>query len=128
MKLKTAGLALLATTFVVLISSCSTLSVKIPDDMYLSMGDYVEGVTTEGIIQVHKSVWTPFIVLYDASQVREDLYEQLIAKADDMIGVEGITNISFYSKPSVFSVLAPITFGAGIWMDYYAEGVVITID
>jgi len=32
------------------LSGCSTLSVKIPNDMYMSMGDYVDGVKTEGII------------------------------------------------------------------------------
>ncbi len=110
-----------------LFAGCSTLSVKIPDDMYVSMGDYTENVRTEGIIQVHTSAWTPFIVLYDASQIRENLYQQLLAKADGLVGVEGITNITFYSKPSPFSILAPFTFGLGIWMDYYAEGVVITV-
>jgi len=119
--------ALLLITLAVL-SGCSTLSVKIPDGMYMSMGDYVEGVRTEGIIQVHTSAWTPFIVLYDASKVREGLYKQLLAKADGMVGVDGITDVTFYSKPSPWSVLMPFTFGVGIWVDHYAEGVVITLE
>ncbi len=119
--------ALLLITLAVL-SGCSTLSVKIPDGMYMSMGDYVEGVRTEGIIQVHTSAWTPFFVLYDASKVREGLYKQLLAKADGMVGVDGITDVTFYSKPSPWSVLMPFTFGVGIWVDHYAEGVVITLE
>jgi len=67
-------------------------------------------------------------VLYDASKIREGLYKQLLAKADGMVGVDGITNVSFYSKPSPWSVLMPFTFGIGIWVDHYAEAVVITLD
>lgn len=119
--------ALAAAAALAALSGCSTLSVRIPEDMYVSMGDYVEGVRTEGIIQVHTQAWTPFFVLYDASKVREGLYKQLLAKADGMVGVDGITNVSFYSKPSPWSVLMPFTLGIGIWVDYYAEGVVITL-
>jgi hypothetical protein len=106
--------------------ACSTLSVRVPKGMYVSSGDYVEGVRTEGIIQAHTQAWTPFFVLYDPSKIREGLYKQLLSKADAMVGVDGITNISFYSKPSPWSILLPVTFGLGIWVDYYAEGVVIT--
>ncbi|MBN2873878.1 MAG: hypothetical protein JXM71_02190 [Spirochaetales bacterium] len=120
-----AGMLLIA---LATLGACSTLSVKIPQDMYVSSGDYVEGVRTEGIIQVQTRAWTPFFVLYDASEVRESLYKKLLAKADSMVGVDGITNVSFYSKPSPLSVLLPFTFGVGIWIDYYAEGVVITLD
>jgi len=109
-------------------SGCSTLSVRIPKDMYVSMGDYVEGIRTEGIIQVHQQVWTPFFVLYDASKVRENLYKELLNKANSMVGIDGITNVTFYSKPSPWTVLLPVTLGVGIWVDYYAEGVVITLD
>lgn len=109
------------------VSGCATvLSVKAPDGMYLSTGDYVDGVRTQGIIQVHQLTWTPLLVLYDASQVRESLYKALIAKARGDSSIDGITDISFYSKPSVWTVLAPVTFGFGIWMDSYAEGVVIS--
>jgi hypothetical protein len=90
------------------------------------MGDYTQGVRTQGIIQVHQTAWTPFIVLYDASKIREGLYKDLLAKANNLDGADGITNVTFYSKPSPLTVLAPFTFGVGIWMDYYAEGVVIT--
>jgi hypothetical protein len=111
----------------VLLAACSTmLSVKAPEKMYVSTGDYVEGVKTEGIIQVHQLTWTPLVVLYDASKVRESLYKQLLDKAKGSGGVDGITNISFYQKPSVYSLLAPVTLGLGIWVDNYAEGVVIS--
>ena len=113
---------------VVMLSGCSMLSVRIPDGMYVSPGDYVEGVRTEGIIQVQQRTWTPFFVLYDASKTRESLYKKLLAKADSNLGVDGITNVSFYSKPSPLSILAPVTFGIGVWVDNYAEGVVITLE
>jgi hypothetical protein len=117
----------LAIVILIGLSGCSTLSVKIPGDMYVSMGDYVQGVKTEGIIQVHQQVWTPFFVLYDASKVRENLYKALLDKAESMVGIDGITNVTFYSKPSPWSVLLPFTFGLGIWVDYYTEGVVIKL-
>lgn len=120
-------IALPIAALLVLLSGCSTmLSVKAPDNMYFSTGDYVEGVKTDGIVQVHEMTWTPLFVLYDASKVRESLYKQLLEKASGSSGVDGITNISFYSKPSVWCVLAPVTFGLGVWMDNYAEGVVIS--
>jgi len=128
MSVKRRSLVAVALAATILAAGCSTLSVRIPDDLYVSMGDYVEGVNTEGIIQVHTRAWTPFFVLYDASKIREGLYKQLLAKADDMVGVDGITNVTFYSKPSPWSVLMPFTVGIGIWIDYYAEGVVITLD
>lgn len=127
MRIPRIAVALLALAALGALSGCSTLSVRVPDGMYVSMGDYVEGVKTEGIIQVHTRAWTPFFVLYDASKIREGLYKQLLAKADGMVGVDGITNVTFYSKPSPWSVLLPFTFGVGIWVDYYAEGVVITL-
>ncbi len=119
-----ATLALLA---LAALAGCSSLSVRFPEGMYVSTGDYVEGVRTEGIVQVHVQTWTPFFVLYDENKVREGLYKQLLAKADAMVGVDGITNITFYSKPSPLSVLMPFTLGLGIWVDHYAEGVVITL-
>ena len=113
--------------FVATLSGCaSILAVKAPDNMYFSTGDYVPGIKTQGIIQVHEMTWTPLLVLYDASKVRDSLYKQLIAKASGTPGVDGITNINFYWKPSVWSILAPVTFGLGIWMDNYAEGVVVS--
>lgn len=119
--------ALSVLVLVALLSGCaSVLAVKAPDRMYFSTGDYVAGVRTQGIIQVHEMTWTPLFVLYDASKVRESLYKALLDKAGADPSIDGITNISFYAKPSVFSVLAPFTFGFGIWMDNYAEGVVIS--
>jgi hypothetical protein len=125
---KKSRLLLLALGVVVLamMSGCSTLSVKIPDGMYVSMGDYNDGVRTDGIIQVQTTAWTPLFVLYDISKVRQDLYKALLDKAGSLHGITGITNVTFYSKPSILSVLAPVTLGIGIWIDYYAEGVVIT--
>ncbi|HAP43320.1 MAG: hypothetical protein A2087_03585 [Spirochaetes bacterium GWD1_61_31] len=108
------------------LSSCSTLSVTTPPGWYLSTGDYQAGIRTEGIIQVQKTVWTPFFVLYDANKVRADLYEALIAKVAIMPGMDGITNITFHSKPSPLCILTPFTLGLGVWVDFYAEGVVIT--
>ena len=125
--MKYARFGLPVAALLVLLSGCSTmLSVRAPSGMYLSTGDYVADVRTDGIIQVHEMTWTPLFVLYDASKVRESLYKQLIDKASRGSGVDGITNISFYSKPSVWSVLAPFTFDFGIWVDNYAEGVVVT--
>lgn len=125
--MKRFALAISVLGLVVAMSGCaSILAVKVPDRMYLSTGDYVDNIRTEGIIQVHEMTWTPLLVLYDASKVRESLYKQLIAKASGGVGIDGITNISFYSKPSVWTILAPFTFGFGVWMDNYAEGVVIT--
>jgi hypothetical protein len=116
-----------AAALLLALAGCSTmLSVKAPEQMFISTGDYVEGVKTEGIIQVHQLTWTPLLVLYDASKVRESLYKQLLDKAKGRGGIDGITNISFYQKPSVYSLLAPVTLGLGIWVDNYAEGVVIS--
>jgi len=128
--MKTSRVALVVLTVLAfsLLAGCSSLSVRIPDGLFVSSGDYVSGVRTEGIVQVHKQAWTPFFVLYDASKVREALYKELLAKVDSMVGVDGITNVSFYSKPSPLSVMAPFTFGIGIWVDHYAEGVVITLE
>ena len=108
------------------LGSCTTLSVTTPDNLFLSSGDYVENIKTEGIIQAHVTAWTPFIILFDESKIREDLYKKLIEKVNALVGVDGITNVTFYSKPSVLSILAIPSFGIGIWVDYYAEGVVIT--
>ncbi|MEI6874345.1 MAG: hypothetical protein WCL50_04350 [Spirochaetota bacterium] len=119
-------LGVLALVILALFSGCSTLSVKAPRDFYLSMGDYTPAIRTEGIVQVHKTVWTPFIVLYDASKVREGLYKALLEKTASMEKADGIIDVTFYSKPSALCVLAPFTVGIGIWIDYYAEGVVIT--
>lgn len=128
--MKTSRIALvsLSALALALLAGCSSLSVRIPDGMFVSSGDYVAGVRTEGIVQVHRQAWTPFFVLYDASKVREALYKELLFKVDSMVGVDGITNVSFYSKPSPLSVLAPFTLGVGIWVDHYAEGVVITLE
>ena len=120
-------LLMLAVLLPALFLGCSTLSVKAPKGMYLSMGDYTANVRTEGIVQAYRRAWTPFVVLYDASKIREKLYEELINKVEKIDDADGITNITFYSKPSPLSVLAPFTFGLGIWMDYYAEGVVIQV-
>ena len=68
----------------VMLSSCSTLSVSFPEDMYVSAGDYTEQIQTKGVVQVHKHQWTPFFVLYDLSEVREDLYKQLLKKVENM--------------------------------------------
>jgi len=125
--MKRLGIVASVAALVLLLSGCaSILAVKAPDKMYFSTGDYVDGIRTQGIIQVHEMTWTPLFVLYDASKVRESLYKQLIEKAAGAPGVDGITNISFYWKPSVWSVLAPFTFGFGVWIDNYAEGVVIS--
>jgi hypothetical protein len=108
-----------------LFSGCATqLDVETPEGLFLSMGDYVPEVETLGIIQAHQLKWTPFFVLYDKSAIREALYEELIRKARRMNG-DGITNITFYSKPSPWSVLAVPTVGIGVWVDYYVEGVVV---
>lgn len=126
MSRKNRALFIIVPLLVLGLAGCSTLSVKIPGGTYLSSGDYVEGIQTEGIVQVHVQAWTPFFVLYDASKIRETLYKKLLDKVDDMVGVDGITNVQFYSKPSPWSVLMPFTLGAGIWVDHYAEGVVFT--
>ncbi len=125
--MKRFAIALPLVALVAMLSGCaSILAVKAPDNMYFSTGDYVPGIRTQGIIQVHEMTWTPLLVLYDASKVRESLYRQLIDKVSGTPGVDGITNIAFYWKPSVWSVLAPVSFGLGIWVDNYAEGVVIS--
>ncbi|THB63283.1 MAG: hypothetical protein D6B26_06175 [Spirochaetaceae bacterium] len=124
---KTTTFVLLILMSVLFLSSCSTLSVKIPSGTYISSGDYVENVRTKGIIQVYERVWTPFFVLYDASKVRENLYKKLIEEAREMRGIDGVTNVTFYSKPSPWSVLMPVTFGIGVWVDHYAEGVAIAV-
>lgn len=125
--MKRFALALPLVALVAMLSGCaSILAVKAPDNMYFSTGDYVPGIRTQGIIQVHETTWTPLLVLYDANKVRDSLYKQLISKASGTPGVDGITNITFYWKPSVWSVLAPVSFGLGIWVDNYAEGVVIS--
>lgn len=117
-------LVLVALAFVALTGCATRLDIEAPRDMYLSMGDYVGEVETLGVIQEHRMAWTPFIILYDLSAIRERLYNDLIDRARRMDG-DGLTNITFYAKPSVWSVLAPVTFGAGIWMDWYAEAIVI---
>ncbi|MBU0935862.1 MAG: hypothetical protein KKI09_05810 [Spirochaetes bacterium] len=128
MKLSLVKAVLASVLLILVLGSCTTLSVRFPNDMFISSGDYVEGVRTEGILQVHKTVWTPFFVLYDASKVREELYKALIKDAENLVGVDGLTNVTFYSKPSPWSVLMPLTVGIGIWVDHYAEGVAITIE
>lgn len=128
MKLSLVTTVLASVLLILVLGSCSTLSVRFPNDMFISSGDYVAGVRTEGILQVHKTVWTPFFVLYDASKVREELYKALIKDAENLVGIDGLTNVTFYSKPSPWSVLMPFTAGLGIWVDHYAEGVAITIE
>ncbi|MGA2761892.1 MAG: hypothetical protein ABSG17_00865 [Spirochaetia bacterium] len=53
MKIRWAGLAGLAAVVLTLLAltGCTTLDVKAPPGMFVSTGDYVNGVRTMGIIQ-----------------------------------------------------------------------------
>ena len=115
----------LITLVIVAFTGCATrLDVEAPRDTFLSMGDYVPGVETLGVIQEYRRAWTPFLFLYDVSSVRESLYNDLLSRARRM-DADGITNVTFYAKPSTWSVLGPFTVGIGIWVDYYAEAIVV---
>ncbi|MFP4363115.1 MAG: hypothetical protein ACLFR1_04535 [Spirochaetia bacterium] len=111
-------------TAVLLVISCSTLAVTAPAGMFLSTGDYVEDVTTLGVLQAHSLVIAP-LFLWDMSAVQRGLYERLIDKAQN-INADGITNISFSMKPSPWTILS--SFVATVCFDYYIEGVAIRTD
>ncbi len=125
MKRKTLKIFLLflIAVLVILLSGCSTLSVKVPRGMFISTGDYVEGVRTLGILQENKVVIAP-LFLFDINKVHQDLFEKLIAKAK-ALGADGVTNVTFSWKPSPFTyVTLPILTAV---LDFYIEGVAIDL-
>lgn len=114
-------LALMVGVIGLVVSGCSTLSVSIPRGMYVSTGDYSEGVRTVGIMQAKTSVIAPLAIV-DINKVHERLYKKIIEKADSS-GYDGLTNLQIYWKPSPWSYLT--IFVATVVLDFYVEGVVI---
>lgn len=104
-----------------LLAGCSTLSVRAPQGMYLSTGDYVPGVQTLGIVQAHKVVFAPLFFV-DLNAVHQDLYNTLLDKAR-AAGANGLTNVKFsFAFSPVTYLSAAILSGV---FDYYIEGVAI---
>ena len=108
-------------TVLLLLAGCSTLDVRIPDNMFVSTGDYVQGVKTLGVIQEKTSVFAP-LFLVNNNKVNQTLYNKLIAKAQ-AAGADGITDVHFSWAPS--PLMALTVFIASGWFDYYVEGIAI---
>ena len=106
---------------VMAISGCETLSVRAPAGMFVSTGDFVEGVETLGILQEKETIIAPLFIV-NVNKVHEKLYEQLITKAK-RLGADGVTNIRFYWKPSILSALSIVILSP--FVDFYIEGVAI---
>ncbi len=105
----------------IILSGCSTLSVRAPKGMFVSTGDYVKGVETLGIIQARTTVIAP-LFLIDINNVHQKLYEKLIQKTK-AAGATGVTNIKFEWAISPFSYF---TFPfLTVVVDFYIEGVAI---
>ena len=121
MKKKATALVFMVLIVLFVFSSCSSLSVRAPRGMYLSTGDYVQGIRTMGIIQEKKTVFAP-LFLIDVNKVHQDLYEKLIVQAEKA-GADGVTNITFTWKPSPFTYLSLFVVSGVI--DFYIEGVAI---
>ena len=105
----------------VLFSGCGTLAVQAPRNMFVSTGDYVPDVRTLGILQEKITIFAPLLIV-DINKVHQRLYEALIDKAQ-ILGADGVTNISFSWKPSPISyvsifILMPV-------LDFYIEAVAI---
>ena len=121
MKKKATALVFMVLIVLFVFSSCSSLAVRAPRGMYLSTGDYVQGIRTMGIIQEKKTVFAP-LFLIDVNKVHQDLYEKLIVQAEKA-GADGVTNITFTWKPSPFTYLSLFVVSGVI--DFYIEGVAI---
>jgi hypothetical protein len=116
---RVAGLGVAAA--VLLLAGCATLSVKVPDGMFLSTGDYVPGIRTLGVIQEQTTVFAP-LFLIDTNKVHEKLYQALIKRVQ-ALGADGVMDVQFGWKPSPFSALS-IFIASGVF-DFYVEGMVI---
>lgn len=113
--------AALAVVVGALLVSCSTLSVRAPQGMFLSTGDYVPGVQTLGIVQAHKVVFAPLFFV-DLNSVHQDLYNTLLQKAQ-AAGANGLTDVKFSFAVSPVTYLSAAIL-SGVF-DYYIEGVAI---
>jgi len=116
------GLALAAVAaFLVVLAGCSTLDVRVPDNLFVSTGDYTPGIKTLGVIQEKTSVFALFF-LVDNNKVNQTLYQKLIAKAQS-VGADGVIDVKFTWAPSPLMGLT--VFIASGWFDYYVEGIAI---
>ena len=78
-------------------------------------------VETLGVVQERRLVFAPLLI-YDIAKIHQVLYEEIIDKARGA-GADGVTNITFYLKPSWLTFLTlPI---ASVVLDYYVEGIAI---
>ncbi len=107
--------------FLVVLAGCATLDVRVPDNLYVSTGDYTPGIRTLGVIQEKTSVFALFF-LVDNNKVNQTLYQKLIAKAQ-AVGADGVIDVKFTWAPSPLMGLT--VFIASGWFDYYAEGIAI---
>ncbi len=106
---------------VIFSTGCSTLAVKAPAGMFVSTGDYVEGIKTLGVIQAHKTVFAPLFI-FDINKVQQRLYEDLIEQAMEL-GADGVTNMQFSWKLSPTTYLSMFVI-SGVF-DFYIEGIAI---
>ena len=121
MKRRIVLLGALTAAAVVTLAGCSTLNVKTPDGMFLSTGDYVNGVKTLGVIQESTTVFAPLFI-FDLNQINQGLYERLIDRVK-AAGADGVMDVRFYWKPSPLTYLS-LAIASGVF-DFYAEGIAI---